>query len=212
MDNRNYSQITFEFSEVPAEQENAASVGVRVKSLKTEPEPAKAPEIEEETPVAESVTTPVKKSTRGRKSLKALDAEADLVNIPDDETLFQRQYYSIGEVAEMFGVNQSLLRFWENEFDIIQPRKNRKGDRLFTKENIQQIQIIYNLVKERGFTLEGAKQELKKEWKNKPCKPDNRASKFRFYNFRSSIEWGRWFAGHGITPKLYNYAACVCGL
>lgn len=72
-------------------------------------------------------------------------------------------YYTIGEVADMFDVSRSLLRYWENEFSFLTPRKNRKGDRLFTKENIQQIQIIYNLVKVRGFTLEGAKQELKKE-------------------------------------------------
>lgn len=75
-------------------------------------------------------------------------------------------YYTIGEVAEMFEVSRSLLRYWENEFDFLTPRKNRKGDRLFTKENIQQIQIIYTLVKIRGFTLEGAKQELKKEKTN----------------------------------------------
>ena len=72
-------------------------------------------------------------------------------------------YYTIGEVAQMFDVSRSLLRYWENEFAFLTPRKNRKGDRLFTKENIQQIQIIYSLVKERGFTLEGAKQELRKE-------------------------------------------------
>ncbi len=169
MDNRNYSQITFEFSEAPADQENAASVGVRVKSLKTEtetePEAAKSPEIEEEPVVAEAVTTPVKKSTRGRKSLKAFDAEADLVNIPDDETLFQRQYYSIGEVAEMFGVNQSLLRFWENEFDIIQPRKNRKGDRHFRPIDIKNLELIYDLLRRRKLTIEGAKDFLKKNSK-----------------------------------------------
>jgi DNA-binding transcriptional MerR regulator len=167
MDNRNYSQITFEFSEVPAEQENAASVGVRVKALKTEPEPVKTPETEAETSVVESATTPVKKSTRGRKSLKALDAEADLVNIPDDETLFQRQYYSIGEVADMFGVNQSLLRFWENEFDIIQPRKNRKGDRHFRPIDIKNLELIYDLLRRRKLTIEGAKDFLKKNSKAK---------------------------------------------
>lgn len=167
MDNRNYSQITFEFSEVPAEHENVASLGVRVKSLKTEPEPAKTPETEAEIPVAESATMPVKKSTRGRKSLKALDAEADLVNIPDDETLFQRQYYSIGEVAEMFGVNQSLLRFWENEFDIIQPRKNRKGDRHFRPIDIKNLELIYDLLRRRKLTIEGAKDFLKKNSKAK---------------------------------------------
>ncbi len=75
-------------------------------------------------------------------------------------------YYTIGEVADMFEVSRSLLRYWENEFAFLTPRKNKKGDRLFTKENIQQIQIIYNLVKVRGFTLEGAKQELKKEKSN----------------------------------------------
>jgi DNA-binding transcriptional MerR regulator len=72
-------------------------------------------------------------------------------------------YYTIGEVADMFEVSRSLIRYWENEFAFLTPRKNKKGDRLFTKENIQQIQIIYNLVKERGFTLDGAKQELRKE-------------------------------------------------
>ncbi len=80
-----------------------------------------------------------------------------------DTQNLDKLYYTIGEVAEMFEVSRSLLRYWENEFSFLTPRKNRKGDRLFTKENIQQIQIIYNLVKERGFTLEGAKQELRKE-------------------------------------------------
>lgn len=72
-------------------------------------------------------------------------------------------YYTIGEVADMFEVSRSLVRYWESEFAFLTPRKNKKGDRLFTKENIQQLQIIYTLVKERGFTLEGAKQELRKE-------------------------------------------------
>lgn len=63
----------------------------------------------------------------------------------------------------MFNVSRSLLRYWENEFSFLTPRKNKKGDRLFTKENIQQVQIIFNLVKEKGFTLEGAKQVLRKE-------------------------------------------------
>jgi DNA-binding transcriptional MerR regulator len=80
-----------------------------------------------------------------------------------DTQNLDKLYYTIGEVAEMFEVSRSLLRYWENEFSFLTPRKNRKGDRLFTKENIQQIQIIYKLVKERGFTLEGAKQELRKE-------------------------------------------------
>lgn len=70
-------------------------------------------------------------------------------------------YYSIGEVAEMFNVNTSLIRFWEKEFDILKPKKNKKGNRLFTKTDIENLQLIYHLVKERGYTLEGAKQKLK---------------------------------------------------
>lgn len=173
MDNSKYSQITFEFSDASASSENEASVGVRVKALKPTQEPVQtiteeAAEETAEPAIAEAenpVTTPAKKSTRGRKSLKALDAEADLVNIPDDETLFQRQYYSIGEVADMFGVNQSLLRFWENEFDIIQPRKNRKGDRHFRPIDIKNLELIYDLLRRRKLTIEGAKEFLKKNSK-----------------------------------------------
>ena len=73
-----------------------------------------------------------------------------------------KRYYKIGEVAKAFGVNTSLIRFWEKEFDIIKPKKNKKGNRLFTPEDIKNFKLIYNLVKERGFTLEGAKQKLKK--------------------------------------------------
>ncbi len=69
-------------------------------------------------------------------------------------------YYTIGEVAKMFDVNTSLIRFWEKEFDIIQPKKNKKGNRLFTPRDVDNFQIIYHLVKERGFTLQGAKDKL----------------------------------------------------
>lgn len=72
-----------------------------------------------------------------------------------------KRYYSISEVAEMFEVSKSLIRFWESEFEILKPHKNSKGDRRFTQQNLEQIQTIYHLVKERGFTLSGAKQELK---------------------------------------------------
>ena len=73
-----------------------------------------------------------------------------------------KRYYKLGEVAKAFDVNTSLIRFWEKEFDIIKPKKNKKGNRLFTPEDIKNFKLIYNLVKERGFTLEGAKQKLKK--------------------------------------------------
>ena len=73
----------------------------------------------------------------------------------------QKRYYAIGEVARMFEVNPSLIRFWEQEFDILQPKKNRKGNRLFTQEDIENLKIIYHLVKEKGFTLQGAKEEMR---------------------------------------------------
>lgn len=72
-------------------------------------------------------------------------------------------YYTIGEVASMFNVNHSLIRFWEKEFTIIQPKKNKKGNRLFTPKDIENFNKIYHLVKIQGFTLEGAKKELKKK-------------------------------------------------
>jgi len=70
-------------------------------------------------------------------------------------------YYTIGEVATMFNVNTSLIRFWEKEFDIIKPHKNKKGNRFFTKDDIENFHVIYHLVKERGFTLQGAKNKLR---------------------------------------------------
>lgn len=83
--------------------------------------------------------------------------------MPYVEKKIEKLYYSITEVAEMFGVSNSLLRFWEQEFDIINPRKNRKGNRLFTKKDIENLQVIYHLVKEQGYTLEGARKKLKDE-------------------------------------------------
>ena len=73
----------------------------------------------------------------------------------------EKRYYGIGEVAKAFGVNTSLIRFWEKEFDVLKPKKNAKGNRKFTPSDITNLQLIYHLVKERGFTLEGAKTHLK---------------------------------------------------
>lgn len=105
-----------------------------------------------------TVKTPQK---RGRKSFKEIDAEIDLVAVPEDDVLFQKQYYSISEVAGWFRVNTSLLRFWENEFDILKPRKNRKGDRLFRPEDVKNLQLIYQLLRQRKYTIEGAKEYMK---------------------------------------------------
>src|SRR5690554_7362052 len=83
------------------------------------------------------------------------------IDLPD------KRYYSIGEVAKAFDVNTSLIRFWEKEFDVLKPRKNAKGNRMFTPDDIKNLQLIYHLVKERGYTLDGAKDYLKKA-KKKP--------------------------------------------
>jgi len=81
--------------------------------------------------------------------------------VPYKEKEITKLYYSIGEVAKMFDVNTSLIRFWEREFDIINPQKNKKGDRMFTQQDVDNFHVIYHLVKERGFTLQGAKEKLK---------------------------------------------------
>ena len=72
-------------------------------------------------------------------------------------------YYSIGEVSQMFEVNASLIRFWEKEFSVIKPKKNKKGNRLFTQKDVDNFRLIYHLVKEKGFTLEGAKKQLREK-------------------------------------------------
>ena len=77
-----------------------------------------------------------------------------------DDKKNYKLYHSIGEVAAMFDVNTSLIRYWEKEFDILKPKKNKKGNRLFTNQDIDNLHLIYHLVKERGFTLEGAKKKL----------------------------------------------------
>jgi len=81
--------------------------------------------------------------------------------MPSGEKTIQKIYYSIGEVATMFDVNKSLIRFWEKEFSIIKPKKNRKGNRFFTEKDIGNFKIIFHLVKERGYTLQGAKKKLR---------------------------------------------------
>lgn len=78
------------------------------------------------------------------------------LNLPTD-----KRYYSIGELATAFNVNASLIRFWDKEFEILKPKKNAKGNRMFTPEDVKNLQLIFHLVKERGFTLEGAKTHLK---------------------------------------------------
>jgi len=102
---------------------------------------------------------------RGRRSLKDIASRVDQIQIPADEELFKKQYYSIGEVATMFREKQSLIRYWETEFDILQPRKNRKGDRYFRPIDIKNLVLIYDLLRRRKFTIDGARDYLKKNKK-----------------------------------------------
>lgn len=167
------SQITFDFS---SDEEK----DVRITGHETDPrlEDEVDPRLEEpDEPVeptdhaqGESVNTVVealekRRSPRGRLSLKEIHVNADLIQIPPDEILFQKQYYSIGEVSKWFRVNQSLIRYWETEFDILEPRKNRKGDRFFRPIDVKNLVLIHDLLRRRKFTIEGAKDFLKKNKK-----------------------------------------------
>ena len=80
--------------------------------------------------------------------------------MPKLKTNIEKLFYPIGEVAQMYDVNISLIRFWENEFEILKPKKNKKGNRMFTKTDLENLEVIFHLVKERGFTLDGAKKKL----------------------------------------------------
>jgi DNA-binding transcriptional MerR regulator len=146
-----FTQTTFEFN--PLEEKETSSNDTSVVIM---------PEQEEEIKTLSIALPKKKQSTRGRRSLKDIGLTADLIQIPDDEVLFQKQYYSIGEVATMFRENQSLIRYWETEFDILQPRKNRKGDRFFRPIDIKNLVLIFDLLRRRKFTIEGAKDYLKK--------------------------------------------------
>lgn len=121
-----------------------------------------AESIVEESAGVNIVVREKKASTRGRRSLRENSLKADLVDIPEDEELFKKAYYPIGEVARMFGENQSLIRFWESEFDILKPRKNKKGDRYFRPVDIKNLVLIHDLLRRRKFTIEGAKDYLRK--------------------------------------------------
>ncbi len=109
-----------------------------------------------------------------------------------DQPLSKR-YYTIGEVADMFKVSKSLIRFWENEFDFLRPHKNSKGDRRFTAQNIAQFELIHQLVKERGFTLDGAKQEIMRQQKFQKKKTEviESLSKIRGFleTMKEKLDW-----------------------
>ena len=163
---------TENISESPINKEQQGQVEDEKKTAKTVDNPSKdtlsSSEIQSNTDnednrpqkpyYVEDQTVPVRK--RGRKSFKEIDAEVDLINVPPDEELFQKQYYPISVVAKWFRVNNSLLRFWENEFKILKPRKNKKGDRFFRPEDVKNLQLIYHLLRQKKLTINGAIKHL----------------------------------------------------
>jgi DNA-binding transcriptional MerR regulator len=155
MENK-FSQIAMEF----ASSDNVDQHSQReIINMKINNNDAESIVEEEEVLLAQQQKRPFSK--RGRPSLKEIEINADLIQVPPDEVLFQKQYYSIGEVSKWFRVNQSLIRYWETEFDILQPRKNRKGDRFFRPIDVKNLLLIHDLLRRRKFTLEGAKEYLK---------------------------------------------------
>jgi DNA-binding transcriptional MerR regulator len=173
-----FSQISLKFVEestLPKDsesnkQDQPLNIGIRIKKLKSEAETlvqneSEVVSVESDNPAEEKTALPEPvskiKSGRGRKSIRQVSEEADLIQIPEDDILFQKHYYTMGEVAEMFRVNQSLLRFWEAEFNILQPKKNKKGDRYFRPVDIKNLHLIYHLLRQRKYTIEGAKDFLR---------------------------------------------------
>ena len=134
-------QITFDFDDPSPEKKDSKKTSEGAKQKKLSP-PGKI------------------KSTRGRKNLKDI-VDDELIEIPEDEILFKKSYYSIGDVSRMFNENASLIRYWENEFDILKPKKNAKGDRFFRPEDVKNLKLIHHLLRQRKYTIEGAKDFLK---------------------------------------------------
>jgi DNA-binding transcriptional MerR regulator len=154
---------------VPAIEEPVVAAAIyeapfATESVGVEPsfvEPAYVEPVYVERPRQPRVTIEKIAGKRGRKSYSEIDTEVDLIEIPDEKVLSQKLYYTISEVASWFKVNTSLLRYWENEFDILKPRKTRKGDRLFRVEDIKNLQIIYFLLRQKKYSIEGARTYLK---------------------------------------------------
>lgn len=148
---------------------------------KTKPSPIE--KIKQKTVAKKIKEKPNHQSKRGRKSFKEMDDEIGLVNIPDDEVLNKKLYYPIREVAAFFSVNTSLIRAWETEFDVLKPRKNRKGDRLFRVEDIKNLQIIYYLLRNKKYSVDGAKKYLKENKSKADINQQLQQSLLKFRSF-----------------------------
>jgi DNA-binding transcriptional MerR regulator len=165
---------------------NPPSTPVHIKRTKAEKQVAKKP-VQFIAPVAESTNTVSEKEIevamndtiptvsrtpmnygklnathkRGRKSFASMEGDIDRIKVPSAEELAKKLYYPIGEVAVWFNVNTSLIRYWEKEFKQLQPRKTRKGDRLFRAQDVEFLKQIYYLLREKKYSIDGAKTYLK---------------------------------------------------
>ncbi len=147
-------QITISFDEVP-EQPVPETAAV--------PEPIVAPAKKRGRKPKPLPLVPRQPAKRGRVSLKETGTADELTDVPADEILFEKRYYSIGQVATMFQVNHSLIRMWANEFDdYLETKKNKKGDRFFRPEDVKTLAFIHHLLRQRKFTTQGARDFLKK--------------------------------------------------
>ena len=160
-----YSVIAYLEPEEPLDDAEAAAADAAAGEAKAEEEDAReypTPKLQVE-PISEDAILIVQvKNEKQKARTSNEDVSPDGLNIPPDEILFQRQYYTMRETSDMFSISHSMLRYWENEFDVLQPRKNKKGDRYFRPIDIKNMQLIYNLLKVRKFTIEGAKEYLRK--------------------------------------------------
>lgn len=159
VDNKQQEQIA-----VPIVQNEPVAFIVNEEPIAVEFETTITQNIEVATENQEQETE--KKNTRGRQKLTEMDAGIALVDVPEDTVLFSKKYYSIGIVANMFKVNVSLIRFWEKEFDMLKPKLNGKGDRHFRPEDVKILKQIHHLLREKKYTIEGARAFLKQNKKS----------------------------------------------
>ncbi len=159
----------FDFFEEPVterQQEEVAIVQAEPELLVVNEDPIDVEFVEAAPTVEPLIAATVKTSTRGRKKLTDSTIMAATIDVPEDDVLFQKKYYGIGLVAEMFKVNISLIRFWEKEFDILKPKLNGKGDRHFRPEDVKNLKLIHHLLREKKYTIEGAREFLRKNKKS----------------------------------------------
>ncbi|NDC78376.1 MAG: MerR family transcriptional regulator [Chitinophagia bacterium] len=147
---------------VPVTESVPASEAAKISVMHVEAAPPDPPPVPQTSPEVEfaGITAPTALKRSRRQSRHAV-RESFAIELPPDEVLYTRQYYGIGEVAAMFQVKVSVLRYWESEFDILDLRKNRKGDRFFRPDDIKTVRLIYHLLRERRFTIEGAREYIR---------------------------------------------------